>query len=705
MTLDALFRPRAVAIVGASGDANKVGGRPLAFLLKAGFRGAIYPVNPGAAQVQGVPAFVSLDAVPGPVDQVIVALPASQVAAVVEQCIARGVQALQLFTAGTGLDPATLARARSAGLRVLGPNSLGLFNTAYAFFGTFATALDGAWPRAGGIGVATQSGAFGSYFFGLAQARGLGFSNFIATGNECDVDVAECIAWLARDPATTMIVTAVEGCRDGRRFVAALDDARRAGKPVLAMKVGRSAAGAVAAATHTGSLAGEDRVFDAALRDAGARRLYSLEALVDAAVAAGAGPRPAGRELLVVTTSGGIGVLAADAAEDHGLVLPPIGDAALADVRVIAPLAEGRNPVDTSAGILGDLSAYARIAARALADRRFDAVLCFLAHIARNPAHWAQLREPLYALRARHPDVSFAAVVLADDAVTADLEAHGFAVFADPTRAVAALAACAPGVLPSMQVSGAVDAPNALDDVDPALALDGPLATEVQAKDALARRGIRFTPEAVVQDADGAVAAAAAIGYPVVLKIVSPDIGHKTEAGGVQLGIADEPSLRAALPAMAARVAARAPGARVDGFLVARELRGGTELLIGTQDDPVFGPVLSIGTGGVDAELWRDTALRLAPVTAAQALALLRLTRAGRRCEGWRGAPAADLAAVAEQAALLSRIAWASRGRVAGIDLNPVLARPDGAFALDALIAMAAPAATVPNHPTLGAPA
>jgi acyl-CoA synthetase (NDP forming) len=714
--LDPLFRPRSVAIVGASSDPNKVGGRPLAFLKKAGWPGRLVPVNPSAPDVQGIPAFQSLAAIGEPIDQAIVAVPAAQVLAVADECIARGVKALQVFSSGFGEGPAAaqaqrvlLEKARAGGMRILGPNSLGLFNAVDGFFGTFATALDGAWPQAGGVGVATQSGAFGSYFFGMAQLRGLGFSHFVATGNELDVDVADCVQFLAQDPATRLIVMAVEGCRDGRKLVAALDAARAAGKPVLAMKVGVSQAGAQAAATHTGSLSGEDRVFDAVLRDAGCYRAGSLQDLVEAAYAATIGPMPQGRKLLVVTTSGGIGVLSADAAEANGLELPAVSGAALRDIQGIAPLAGGQNPVDTSAGILGDLSAYARIASLALDDQPCDVVLCYLAHIARNPAHWAQLREPLYALRRRHPDKAFAAVLLADEGTTKDLEANGFSVFADPTVAVRAVAALSPAspvpVIPAkagfQTGASASDAPRSSPGLDPGFRRDdgaplddasawtaATLSTESGAKHALAAHGIAFAPESVVHDADQAVAAARELGWPVVLKIVSPDIAHKTEAGGVQLGIADERSLREALPAMRERVAKHAPAARITGFLVAKQLRGGVEVLVGTQCDPVFGPVVTVGSGGVLTELLQDVCVKLAPVDEATALRMLEDTKVGKLLDGWRGAPPCDKRAVARQVAALSRIAWAGRDRIAGIDLNPVLALPEGAYALDALIVL-----------------
>jgi acetate---CoA ligase (ADP-forming) len=377
-----------------------------------------------------------------------------------------------------------------------------------------------------------------------------------------------------------------------------------------------------------------------------------------------------------VTTSGGIGVLSADAAEAARLELPPIGDAALAAIRGIAPLADGRNPVDTSAGILGDLSAYARIAGQALQDREVDAVLCYLAHVPRNPAHWGQLREALYALRSRHAEKAFAVVALADAAIARELEAQRIAHFVDPTAAVAALAACAPRGGESR--NGGHECPP--------YELQGPIGTEAQAKQALAAHGIAFAPERVVRDADQAAAAARELGYPVVLKIVSPDIAHKTEAGGVALDLHDEAALRAAVAAMGRTVRERAPQARIDGFLVARQLRGGVEVLVGTQCDPAFGPVVTVGAGGVLAELLQDVSVRLAPVTEAQALSMLEQLRIMPLLRGWRGAPAADLPALARQVSLLSRIAWSNRDRIASIDLNPVLALPAGVYAVDALI-------------------
>ncbi|MGD9943974.1 MAG: acetate--CoA ligase family protein [Burkholderiaceae bacterium] len=709
--LHALFNPRSLAVIGASNDGNKVGGRPLAFLRRAGWRGRLYPIHPSLGEVQGLRAYRSLAEVDGSVDQAIIAVPATQVLTTLDQCIARGVRAVQVFSAGFGdgeEGAAAMAalrdQARAAGVRLLGPNSLGLFSTVDGFFGTFATALDGAWPQPGVVGVATQSGAFGSYFFGLAQARGLGFSRFIATGNEADVDLADCAAFLAGDGATRVIVLAMEGCRDGRKLAAALQAARSAGKLVLVMKVGVSQAGAAAAATHTGALAGEDRVLDAVLRQIGVPRIASLHQLVDAAYMASIGPRPADRELLIVSTSGGIGVLTADAAEASGLSLAPVDEQAQADIRLLAPLAAGSNPIDTSAGILGDLGVFAAIAERALRARRYHAVLCFVAHIPRNAAHWAQLRGPLLALRRRYPDTAFCIVGLGDTRFRADMEAHALGVFEDPDSAVRALAACVELPLASLAAAGpeavsrsAVDTSAVSPAAESPAALTAPRevpahqakrapATEHEAKRMLSEQGIRFVPERVVYDAAEAASAGRELGFPAVLKVLSPDIVHKTEVGGVALGLADEAALRAAVPAMDSRVRRLAPDARRAGFLVARQLQGGVELLLGTRLDAAFGPVVTVGAGGVLAELLQDVSVRPAPFGTALAATMLMETRVGRMLQGYRGAPAADLDDLARQIAALSEFAWARREHIRSIDLNPVLALPDGAFAVDAWI-------------------
>lgn len=684
MSLDALFRPRSVAVVGASSDSNKIGGRPLHFLKRGGFAGGLYPINPGAPEVQGVPAFASLDAVPGTIDLAIVALAAPQATAAVRAAAAKGARAAVVFSAGFGeegeagraMQAELLAVAKQADIRLLGPNSLGIFVPDHGLFATFATALDGAWPKPGGVAIVTQSGALGSYAFALAEARGLGLSCFAATGNEGDVDLSDCIAWLATDPATRVICTAMEAAKDGRKLMTAIAAARAAGKAVIAMKVGATEAGAAAAASHTGSLAGSDAAYDAAFRQAGAMRVRSIEAMVDAAYAAsGARPIAEGR-VAVVTTSGGVGVLLADAASEGGLTLPHLGPDAQRAIKAVVPLAGGANPVDSSAQIVGDLSKYAGLLEAVLGSERFDAVLGYLAHVGRNRDHIGRLRGPLAALRARYPDIAFVLCMLADAELREGLLREGFLVFEDPTRAMAAVALLKRLGEPVAPLP-AMPAPRTLP--------PGPF-DELAATRLLAEAGLPMLPMSEAGTADEAVATAETLGYPVVVKIRSPDIAHKSDVGGVALKLADAQAVRAAFDRVTQAARAAMPAARIDGVVVAPMARPGVEAIIGTSFDPAFGPVVMVGSGGVLVEVLRDVAIRVAPVDLPAARAMIAETRLAVLLRGVRGAAGGDAEALARAIVALSNFAAAAGDSLQSVEINPVFVTPDAAVGVDALV-------------------
>jgi acyl-CoA synthetase (NDP forming) len=686
-SLAPLFRPRSVAIIGASDDQNKVGGRPIHFLKAAGFRGVIHPVNPRGGTLQGLATSRSLADIDGAIDQAIIALAAPQVLGALRDCVSRGIRAVQIFAAGFAEQGEEGQRAqaeiaalvRDSGTRVLGPNSLGLFEVHDGFFGTFSTALDGAWPRAGSVGLATQSGAFGSYAYGLAQARGLGFSAFVATGNEVDVDVADCVAWLARDDRTRVILVTLEGARDGRRLMAALAMARGAGKPVIAMKVGVSAAGAVAAASHTGSLAGADALYDAAFRQAGVHRAGTIEEMIDVAYACSATRPPSGKRLGIATTSGGVGVLLADAASAHGLELPQPSDEVRRQVTELVPFASGRNPLDTSAAILGDMAMFARLLDLMIAGCELDSVLCFLAHVGRNAAHMAQLEPALVALRARHPDKTVMLSLLCDAEVTARLERAGFLVFAEPSRAVRALAAA---------TRLAVRPPSALrhvPEIQPPQHFPSRL-TEHEARAVLAKAGIAVAAECVATTADEGREAARALGFPVAMKILSADVAHKSDIGAVLLDLKTENEVAAGFDLILSRVREAMPDAAIAGVLVSPMVRGVAETILGARRDTVFGPVVMFGLGGVFVEIFRDVTFRAAPFGHDVAHAMIREIAAFPLLDGARGRPKADLDALAEALVRLSEFAAANADTVAEVDINPFVIGERGGFAVDALI-------------------
>lgn len=687
--LDALFDPQSIAVIGASSDPNRLGGRPIDFCKRGGFPRPIYPINPNQTEVQGLRSYPSLDAVPGPVDLAVIAVPAQVAPAAVDAALAKGVRAIIMFTAGFGeVDAAGLAaqeamaaRCRAAGVPMLGPNCLGAMNVALGFICTFATVLDNAWPTPGRVSVVSQSGAFGSYSYGLAAERGIGFAKWITTGNEADVDVPRALDWLADDPDTAVIMAYIEGCRDGDALRRALCKAARNKKPVVLLKAGESALGAQAAASHTGSLAGDDAVWDAMLRACGAYRARTVDELVDVVYACANGVYPRGAKVGVMTVSGGMGVLMADAGAALGLELTPMPEAAQAEIKSIIPYASALNPIDVTAQLLNVSHEFGRFLDIIQDAGGYDTVVVFMQQMGKTPKHFALYREPIMAQRKRHPATLHVLCGGYSNEARAEVEAEGFVVFEDPKRAMTAIAAlahfartfAAPPAPPEL-------APEASEPL-PAGALD-----EAAAKAILARAGIPFPPERIARDRAGAIAAAEAIGYPVVLKVLSPDIAHKSDAGGVALDLRDARAVGEAWDAVMGRVKAAAPRARVDGALVAKMVTGGVETVLGLVRDPVFGPVVMFGLGGVFVEIFRDVTFRPAPVSRDEALAMIREIRGFALLDGARGRPKADLGVIADALVALGGFGSAHRDTVRGIDINPFIALASGGCAVDALI-------------------
>ena len=685
--LDALFKPRSVAIIGASSDGNRIGGRPVAYSKRA-FKGAIFPVNPNAREIQGLPAYASIRDVPGEIDQAIIAVPAKAAMQAADDCIAKGVKAAVMFSSGfaeTGTEgramQVELARRCAAGdMRLVGPNSLGMFNVHAGLYSTFSSYFDPLWPRTGPVSIVSQSGAFGTYFLAIAAERGLGFSHCIATGNEADVDVAACVDWLADDPDTGVIMIYLEGCRDGARLRAALARAQANRKPVVAMKVGVSEQGVAAIASHTGSLAGSDAVFDAVFAEYNVHRARSLDELVDVAYACSGRVFPKSPRVGVVTLSGGVGIQMADTANEMGLELPRMPDEARQKILTMVPFAGPANPVDATAQVINDWSMFTRILGIVADEGNVDSVVSFLAHTGTAPGVMDRLKPALLEVRQRLPDRVFILCARMPRDMADDLTASGFLTFEDPTRAIATVAALAR----LGKGFAAARAPQPVSTQAAAPLAPGPI-DEAQAKRLLGAAGIPFAPERIARTREEAVAAARAIGFPVVLKVLSADIAHKSEAGGVVLGLRDADAVAATYDAMMARVAERVPNARIDGALVARMIEGGIETVIGTKRDPIFGPVVVFGLGGVYVEVLKDVTLRLAPVDRDTAKDMVRAIKGYPLLSGARGKPPADLDALADALVALSRFA-AAHPEVASAEINPFIALADGGAAVDALI-------------------
>jgi acyl-CoA synthetase (NDP forming) len=693
--LDALMTPRSIAVIGASQDATKIGGRPVDLLRRYGYAGRIFPVNPKSSLVQGLQAYPSVDELPEAPDLTIIAVDAEKAPDAVEQCARRGVRSVVVFSSGfaelgeqgRAMQDRLRAAARKTGMRLLGPNCLGAVSVAERAIATFSIVLEHSLPMAGSLGIVSQSGNLGSFTMRMASDRGVGVSRFMTTGNECDIDIADGIAWLARDPATKVILCCFEACRDAGRLIAALNEARDAGKPVIALKVGTSEAGQAAAASHTGAMAGSDAVFDALLARHGAVRVRSIEELIDLGHAASIllpDRLPKGPRLAVVTASGGFGVLLADAAHAVGLSLPELGEATQRTILELVPFASARNPVDATAQMSSRPDMLQKILSAVVADDTCDVVVLPLPFSLHMPRLRTVYMEALRHTRAVYPDRPVILCVDGPPDALRELHAMGY-----PT--IASFDGCCAVVASLARLQALAMAPKEAG--QPAVAKAAPLSAdafrhELGAKRALAEVGIPVLAERLVANADAAARTASELGFPVVLKIASPDLPHKTEVGGVAVGLRSEAEVRKAHAEMLSRVAAKAPQAAIDGVIVAPMAQGVSELILGSRVDPVFGPVVMVGLGGIFAEIVQDTAVQMAPVNEMQAMAMLRSLRAFAVLDGARGRRRTDLKAAARAIAALSRFAAAHAESVSEIDINPLLLRAEGegAVALDALL-------------------
>ena len=691
-TLAAFFEPGSVAVIGASDDPTRIGGRTIYNLKRGGFAGPIYPINPKRPTVQELPAFASLSEVPGEIDCVVIALPGELVLPAVEEAAGKGVKAAVIFSAGfneageegVARQERLKAIARDAEMRIIGPNCLGAYNAANGAWLSFTTVFQ---ERVIGpaVGMISQSGGSAAHILKLAQMRGLAIGKFITTGNEADIGFGEGLCALAEDPATSVIVAYIEGIRDRDDFLAGLDAARRNRKPVITLKVGRTAAGAEAAASHTASLAGEDSVYDAIFRAYGVHRAGSAEELLDIAYAASVvGPNlPTGDRFGTVTISGGMGAQIADAASDAGLLMGQVGEEAQARLRALCPPGSAKNPIDITAQLSTDPHLLAASMRIALEDGAFDMLFGFFGVYASVPALAEVILADLVALRRDFPDVLIGVGVVCSQEEARKYEAAGYLVFEEPARAVRAMAALRSFAASFERGTGGTLPHSPL----PALTIE-PSYNEAQAKALLARIGVRSPAEAVATTPEKAARAAGALRFPVALKIVSADILHKSDVGGVKLGLADAHAVETAARAMAIEVASRLPDAHLEGFLVSEMIGPGSELIVGTRRDPIFGPLVMAGLGGVTAELFKDVSIRLAPVDEAEAERMLRELTSFPLLDGWRGAPRSDIAAATSAIAAISRLAASATDRIDTIEVNPlrVLSAGEGAVALDAVI-------------------
>ena len=683
-SLEPVFRPSSVAVVGASRRRGSIGGELFRNVLTAGFDGSVYPVNRSGDPVAGVHGHRSVAEIPDEIDLAVICVPGEQVLAAAEDALGAGVSALVVISAGfaeTGTAGAErqeqlLALVRHHGARLLGPNCLGIASSPVHLNATFAART---FPP-GKIGFSSQSGALGLALLERAEATGLGVTSFVSVGNKADVSSNDLLEWWEDDDETEMVVLYLESFGNPRAFSRIARRVSRR-KPILALKGGSTGAGSRAAGSHTAALAGSDVAADALFRQAGVIRARALDELIDAATLLSAQPVPRGRHVAVVTNAGGLGILAADACEAEGLELPKPSDATRAALAEVMP-AEGSsaNPVDLLGGATA--ASFASALPPVIADPAFDAVIVLFVPTVGSDE--LEVGTAISRAAAGAVDKPVLCVFVSANGPPATLRsAANVPGFDYPEAAARALARAAARGEWLRQPAGEVPELERDRDEAQALAREALTAGAEWLDATVTRRllevyGVPFVPERLAATPEDAVEAARELGFPVVLKTSVPG-EHKTEQGGVVLDLGDE---------HAVRIAAE----RLDGpLLVQRFVRGGTELLAGALQDPVFGPLIAFGPGGVLAELIGETRFRLAPLTDLDAEELVRTGKTGRLVAGFRGALPADKAALVNLLLRLSLLAD-DLPEVAELDLNPVLALPDGCLAVDARVRVADPA-------------
>lgn len=684
MTVDAISRllqPRSVAVIGASADPAKTAGRPVGYLLKHGFPGAIYPVNPKVDRIGDLPCFPDVASLPDVPDVAIVLLGADRAHAAVRDLAARGCPAAIVLASGyteTGAEGARRQQqlVEAAGtMRLLGPNTIGLVNLTDNIVLSATGALEMDEFPAGGIGVVSQSGGILGSLLSRAAARGIGLSKLVSTSNEVDLELADFIDHLADDPATRVIALYIETVRHPGKFRAACLKAARAGKPVVAFKIGRSEAGAQAAVSHTGALAGADRMYDALFRQVGVIRARSFSELLDIPAALATGRRLQGRRVAILTSTGGAGTLVSDDLGVAGFDTPAPDATTAQALRSLQTGSEAvldRNPIDvTLAGLRPDLL---RGAIRTLlASDSYDALVVIVgsSSLAQPELMAGAIQDclagtdkPVLAYVSPHaPEIAalltrrgvpaFAAAESCTAALAGMLQAHGFEPPVDAPEVAPVQAALPAGL------AGALD--------------------EAQAKQLFARYGVPCTAESIVTTPAQAEAAARALGDRVVLKLLSSSITHKSDVGGVAVGLTPQ-TIAAQLARMADEVAARA-GARPERFLVQEMVSGGVELILGMHRD-ALGTAVLLGMGGITAELFNDTTMRLLPpqggLTRTEALAMIRALKTWPLLDGFRGRPKADVQALADAVVAFASMAAHLGDRLLEAEINPIFVLPQG---------------------------
>jgi len=707
-SLDPLLRPKSIAVIGASRKESSIGWQILDNLLKHRFQGPVYPVNPKATAIHSVPAYPRIGDVPGPVDLAVVVVPKEQVLAVVRESVDAGVKGFVVISAGfremggegDAREAALLEIVRSRGLRMIGPNCMGVLNSeaGVRMNATFAPSS----PPAGNVAFMSQSGAMGLSILDYAETLGIGISMFVSVGNKADVSGNDLLEYWKDDPGTGLILLYIESFGNPERFVELAREISRR-KPIAVVKSGRTAAGARAAASHTGALAQTDLATDALLRQAGAIRVQTVQELFDLATAFSNQPLPKGNRVAIITNAGGPGIILADACETQGLEVTSLSPETERKLRAALPEeASVKNPVDMIASATA--RSYEAALDAVLEDAKIDAAIA--SFVPPLGIHAEDIAQALVRVNSRHQAKPLLAVLMGQEGLPAGLATlHQARVpaYLFPESAARALAAMwrqskwqAHPL--GKRVTFEVDDGSVAEAIARTRERGELKLSEADALRVLEAYRIPVTPWNFVQGGDAvklreeSARAAEGLGYPLAIKVVSPQIVHKTELGAVVLGIADQAELAETVPRVLSEVSRRFEGStklRVEGLLLQRMAPRGRETIVGLTRVPRVGPMVMFGLGGIYVEALRDVALRMCPITDADAEVMIREVKMHRLLDAIRGEPARDIGALVDALLRLSQLALA-HPEIAEMDVNPLVSLERGALAVDARIQLAA---------------
>jgi len=705
--LDAMFKPRSIALVGASSHFNKLSGRPLRFLKEYGYPGKIYPINPNYQEIAGLTCYPNLQSVPDEIDLAVVTLPAAAAPAAIRECAAKGVKSATVFTAGFAemgaqgklMQEEMRQAAIEGGVALSGPNCAGLVSVKERSMGTFISAMERGSMLEGPVSFVAQSGALGSYMFGAAQDAGVGFNYFVSTGNEAVLGFPDFVSYFVKQESTKAIIGYMEDARNGEAFKAASLEALKAGKPLIILKVGVSESGAKAATSHTGALAGSDKVYDAVFEQYGVIRAKDVENLFDLAAVCTSRNYPRGPNTAMMTVSGGAGILMCDRCEEAGLKVTTFQPETIEKLRSVLPsFASLVNPVDVTAELVATPGLLKPPMEIVLADPNVDSLVIFLglqvhtgALMAQDIAAAAARTDKLVAVNWIGPPADALAI----------LRENRIPVFSDPGRGIRSVGALANyvqrrnrflrGEKAKTRAEAATEQKSlekARQIIHQARSQGREALTEAEGKAILQLYGVPSPKRQLATSAGEAAKMAGEMGFPVVMKIASASITHKTEAGGVRLGINDSQQAAKAYDEIMANAKAYQADAKLDGVLVEQMITGGVQVIVGFKQDPRFGPAVTFGMGGIFVELIRDFALRVVPFDEEEALAMIQGTKAYPLLTGYRGDSPRDVAALSRVILAVARLAQDFKDELAELDINPVLVLPEGqgVVAVDALM-------------------